>query len=395
MSRPGTTLTRSETRPARSARTGTGPWFIVGVTGTADTLGPTGVRTSCKNLTDYATRFGSRATHVNDGTGGGPSGATTMYDVAEFFFKEGGAELFVSPATYNVTSTTMETNIAAALALFTKDLGPGQVSVPGRSTPATHLATAVHAEANNRVGILDGPDTAVTATLTAAATIAGITQNQERYVAMFAPWVTVPPTTSPGTNRTVPPSCIVAGLMARRDGEGWTQNQPAAGALGESDQGINTTRTYIDVDRTTLNANGINILRPMYDGVRVYGYRTLADPSTDSNWKNLANARLFMRIQALADEIMERYVFRQLDGQRLVINEFGGELTGMLLPFWERGSLYGLVPEQAFRVDVGPNVNTDATIANGELHAVVMLRMSEFAEEVIVELVKVRVTEAV
>lgn len=391
MPRPGTTLTRSETRPARSARTGTGPWFIVGPTGTTDTLGAAGVRISCKSLTDYATRFGSRASHVNDGGGGAP----VMYDAAEFFFKEGGAELFVSPAVYNATPATYETNIATALALFTKDLGPGQVSVVGRSTAATHLATAAHAEANNRIAILDTATGANTAALTAAATIAGITTNQERYAALFAPWVTVPAVTSPGTLRSVPPSCIVAGLMSRRDGEGWTQNQPAAGALGESDQGINVSSVFTDIDRTTLNANGVNILRPMYDGVRVYGYRTLADPTTDSNWKNLANARLFMRIQALADEIMERYVFRQLDGGRLTINEFGGELTGMLLPFWERGSLFGLTPEAAFRVDVGPNVNTDTTMANGELRAVVMLRMSEFAEEVIVELVKVRVTEAV
>jgi phage tail sheath protein FI len=313
-----------------------------------------------------------------------------MYDAAEFFFKERGAEMFVAR-----TADATDPVLSAALLTFARDLGPGQVSAPGRITPSQQLMLAVHAEANNRIAIIDGPDTPTPATLTAAATIAGITANQERYSAMFAPNVVVPPLTTGGANRTIAPSAIVAGLMARRDAEGVTPNQPAAGLLGESEEGLNVSQNYIDVDRTTFNLNGINILRPMYDGVRVYGYRTLADPVTDPDWKNLSNARLFMAIQAQADAVMERYVFRQLDGQRQTINEFGGALTGVLLPFWSQGSLYGITPEEAFRVDVGPNVNTDVTIAAGELHANIALRVSEFAEEVILELVKVRVTEAV
>jgi hypothetical protein len=389
MSRPGTTSSRSTTRPARSARTDVGPWFIVGPTGTADT-DPLGPRKSVKSLFEYATRFGSRAAHVNDGGGG----AGQLYDQVEMFFKEGGAEIFVSPATFNATPSTYETNIAAALALFTKDLGPGQVSVPGRTTAATRLAVATHGEANNRIPVLASTNTAVVATLTADATIASITPAQERVTSLWAPWITVAGLT-PGTFRTVGPECIVTALMAENDALGVTPNQPSAGDFGQSDVAINVVASFNDADRTTLNVNGVNLLRLVYDGVRVYGYRTLADPTTDPDWVNLANARLFMQIQALADAISERFVFRQIDGQRKTINEYGGALTGMLLPFWERGSLYGTVPEEAFRVDVGENVNTDTTIANKELHAIMGLRVSEFAEEVIFELVKVRITEAV
>lgn len=185
------------------------------------------------------------------------------------------------------------------------------------------------------------------------------------------------------------------GLMSRRDGEGTTPNQPAAGALGESIEALNTAFAYTDVDRTTLNVNGINILRPMYGGVRVYGYRTLADPSTDDNWVNLANARLFMAIEAKADEIAERFVFRQLDGQKHTITEFGGTLTGMLLPYWAAGSFFGDTPEQSFRVDVGDTINTVDSIAGRYLRANIQIRMSEFAEEVTLEIVKVRTTETI
>lgn len=388
MSRPGTTVTRSTVRPARSARTGTGPWFVVGPTGTADT-DPLGPRKPCTNITEYATRFGTRAAHVNDGGGG----AGQLFDQAYAYFKGGGAELFVSPATYNATAGTYETNIALALAQFTRDLGAGQVSVPGRVTAATRLAVAAHAELNDRIAVLASTNTAVVATLSADATIASITPAQERRTSLWSPWVTISDATQ--VTRTVGPECIVAAAMAKNDGDGITPNQPSAGVLGISDVAVTAVVSFIDADRATLNAVGVNVLRSMFDGIRIYGYRTLADATTDPDWVNLANARLFMAIEALAEQIMERFVFRQLDGQRLTINEFGGALTGMLLPFWERGSLYGVTPEEAFRVDVGPNVNTDQTIANRELHANIALRVSEFAEEVILELVKTRITEAI
>lgn len=390
MTRPGFTIIRSETRPARSAPTDTGPGFIVGTTGTAD-ADAGGVRKPITSLAEYATRFGARSAHTNDGGGGAPA----MYDFVEFFFKERGSELFVSPAVYSGTAGTYETNIATALALLTADLGPGQVAVPGRKTPATRLALAVHAEANNRIAVSSAASSATVGTITADATIASITSNQERYISLWAPDVVMPGVLFGGSTRTISPEAIVMGLMSRRDGEGITPNQPAAGALGESIEALNTAFSYADVDRTTLNVNGVNILRSMYGGVRVYGYRTLADPSTDDNWVNLANARLFMAIQAKANQIAERFVFRQLDGQRQTITEFGGVLTGMLLPYWAAGSLYGTTPEEAFRVDVGPNVNTDVTIAGRYLKANIALKLSEFAEEVIMEIVKVRTTENV
>lgn len=388
MPRPGTTITRSETRPARGARTATGPRFIAGVTGTADT-DAAGARKPVHSLAEYAARFGSRTAHIAAGGNG-----QYMYDEAEFHFKEGGSELFVSVQTAGgVDAAARAANLATALARYTKDLGPGQVSSPGVTEAPSQLNLANHARDANRIGVLDAPDTANVATLTAAATIAGITQDSERRAAIFAPWVIVPGVT-PGTTRTIPPSTIVAGLMAYNDGRGVSPNQPSAGVLGESSEASGVTQSFIDADRSTLSLNSVNLLRSMYDGVRVYGYRTLADPTADPQWINLASARLFMAIEAELDAVAERFVFRQIDGGGLTITEFGGALTGVLLPYWQRGSLYGATPGEAFRVDVGPNVNTDATVANRELRANVALKTSEFAEEVIIELVKTRITEA-
>jgi hypothetical protein len=66
----------------------------------------------------------------------------------------------------------------------------------------------------------------------------------------------------------------------------------------------------------------------------------------------------------------------------------------MLLAFYNEGSLYGTTPQEAYSVDVGSSVNTPTTIANGELHAVLSVRMSPDAEWVVIEVVKVASNQA-
>jgi hypothetical protein len=330
MPRPGTTITRSETRPVRSAPTSVGPWFIAGLTGTADAdLAVGGPRKKVINLTQYATRCGDRASHSNP----------AMYDAAEFYFKEGGAELYVSrQASGGVDAAARAVTLKAATDLFTRDLGPGQISSPDVTEAASQLVLMQHANANNRLALIDAADSATAATVITGTTIAGAVKADERVSAMFGPKLTVPGTTI-GTTRSISPLSVVAGLMAHNDGLGITPNQPAAGIYGISAEAIDAKYAYTDADRVTLNVNGANVLRLMFDGVRVYGYRTLTDPTADPNWINLANARFFMAIQARLDAVAERFLFRQIDGGKLVLDEFAGALTAELLPFWRLGSL--------------------------------------------------------
>jgi hypothetical protein len=147
------------------------------------------------------------------------------------------------------------------------------------------------------------------------------------------------------------------------------------------------TESYTDAEREDLNDAGVDIARVIYGQVETYGYRTLAP--LESGWGNLGNARLNMEIVARAEAVGERYVFSQIDGRRVKISQFGAELSAMLVPYYEAGSLYGDTAQDAFFVDVGPGVNTETTIANGELHAVIGVRMSPFAEYVVIEIVKV------
>lgn len=282
----------------------------------------------------------------------------------------------------------------AALNLFTEGYGPGQVSAPGRTTEAGQKQLLAHAASFNRVAILDGTDTHTVGTLTAQATALRNDDNA-RYGGLFAPWITVPGV-APGTTRTVPPSPVVAGEIARLAALGASPNVAAAGENGISEYATDLSQeAWTDAEREALNDGGVNVIRLHRGAFRTYGFRTFVDPNVDDTWLQLTNARLHMVIAALADAIAEKYVFAQIDGRRFKLSEFNAELTAMLMPFWSAGSLYGATFQEAAIVDTGPQVNTEETIAAREIRAVMALRMSPFGERVTVEISKVATTEAI
>lgn len=300
------------------------------------------------------------------------------------------AQSFVGGADDRNNAT--ETQWLNAINVFTADLGPGQVAMPGRTTATAHANLLAHAAARRRVALLDAADTFTAATLKAAAASARTVD--ARYGAFFAPWVKYPGLTA-GTIRLVPPSALVAGVIARNDPR-LTPNVPAAGINGQSVFALGVSQAkWDDLTREDLNDDGVNVIRTLYGGVRIYGYRSLVDPIAVPNWINFGNSRLYMDIANRADIIAERYVLAEIDGRGIVIGKFDSDLTALLMPYWNAGSLYGLTPDEAFFVDTGPGVNTPETIANNELRAVISLKMSPMAELVTIEIVKRFITERV
>lgn len=288
-------------------------------------------------------------------------------------------------------AAAVDANWLTALNLFSKDLGPGQVSSPGRTTAAAQGQLLDHAEANNRVALLDLADTATKATLTAAAATL-LALDNGRYGAAFAPWAVIPGITA-GTTRTVPYSAIQAGLIARNDGFGVSPNQPAAGDLGVAQYATGLSQpAWSDSDREDLNDAGVTVAIVKFGQVRTYGLRTVSD---EDAWVNFGNARLYMAIASEGDNIAERYVLHEVDGKGIVQAKLKGELMGMLVAFYEQGSLFGNTPEEAFYVDTGAQVNTTASLEAGELRAVVAVRMSPAAELVVLEIVKTSITQPV
>jgi hypothetical protein len=392
MTRPGVDIISRDQAAPRSAPTNTSVWFVVGATA----IGPI-TPTPISSMTQYESIFGTRS---GDGI--------PMYDALDAYFREGGSLAMVQ--TTNATPSTLSTkkssksedaapetqavptasDVIAALAKLDSKLGPGQVSAPGLTATAIHQAILDHVLATNRVALLEAPPG--DATLLAAAAAPLQTHEAAKFAAFFAPQATIPGVAS-STTRTIGFASIEAGIIARNDVQ-YTPNVPSAGTLGISLYALDLSDLFTDTEYETLNESGVDMARNVYGVIEAYGYRTLVDSTVDPLWWNFGHARLHMAIVAQAGAIAERYVFKQLDGRGLMIADFGSELSGMLVPFYDKGALYGATAAEAFSVNVGASVNTPDTIANGELHAVIELKMSPFAEYVVVEIVKVATTEA-
>jgi hypothetical protein len=284
-----------------------------------------------------------------------------------------------------------------ALALFAKNLGPGQVTEIGRTTSQAYADTLAHAFENNRFALLDGPQSPTAATVSSAA--AALRGTNDIYGMMFAPWITIPGVL-PGTTRFVPPSAFAAAKIALNDGEGKSPNRPAAGINGKSIRAIGLEQppfnngSGVDVTRDAMYSEGVNVIVEDEGVVEIFGWRCLTSPNGAlQDWLNAGNCRLRMAIVAKANQIAKKYVLDEIDGAGKTFKEFEGELKAMLGEYWKMGSLYGQTPEEAFQVNVGPSINTPESIKNLEMKAAIALRMSPDAEMVTIVISKVPITQ--
>jgi phage tail sheath protein FI len=279
----------------------------------------------------------------------------------------------------------------AALNLFTKDYGPGQVSAPGRTTDTGHTQLLDHAAANFRTAILDGQDTPTAATLE---TSAGNVGSNGQYGGMFAPWVIVPGVTG-GTTRTVPPSALVAGAIARSD----PANGPGAPAAGNNGIGLFASGVsqpaWDDTTRDALNTKGVNVVRLIGGQVKIFGWRSLANPNVSPGWVGLGTVRYLQNLASRAWSTGQGYLFQLIDGQGKTISRYVTALTALLLADWNAGEIYGATSSDAFQIDAGPTVNTPASLATNTLIANISVRPSPMAELIKIQIVNVPITQAV
>ena len=280
-----------------------------------------------------------------------------------------------------------QVEIDAAIARFEYGFGPGQVCGPGYTTSVVHKSVLAHCDATHRCALLDLPDSPDPLVLSAAVNALASTPGV-RFASAWGPWAVYPAETAPATI-TIPYSAIEAGIISRVD-RGGNPNAPAAGADGISRLAVGLSQTFTDAQREALNAGGVDLAKLVYGEVRSYGYRTAAG-ALDRNWLWYGNSRTLMAIAFECDSVAESYVLKQIDGRGQIFSRLNKDLAGVCSKYYDMNALYGETPEEAFLIDTGPGVNTDATIANGEMHAVVKVKVSPAAEWVVIDIVKVPV----
>jgi hypothetical protein len=353
--------------PARGAPGEIDTLFVV-----ASDLGiPAGEATLVRNIGDYAVAGGTR------------TGDALTYDGLDNFFREGGKRAYVAGP-----------DIDTAVPLFTEDLGGGQLVAWATSQSATNMGKLLDAAAASmRFALLDSAaaDDDIAA-LTAAGAKIPQTGN-ESYGAMFGPWVTIPPPTGVlgATERQVPASSTVAGLIARSDSLG-NPNRAPAGRDFPLQYASDLPTVMTDADTATLRDAGINPLRQKFGLLVLDGFQTsIASDPDDPFWQaNVGRARMWLQWQAM--NVGLNYEYKPIDGRGRLTSALENDLNFVCKSLWDANGLFGDSASDAYAVHVGASINTTETVAYGELHAVVEARFSLHARLVVIELVSVPIT---
>lgn len=291
-------------------------------------------------------------------------------------------------------ASVTNTERATARALFSEEYGPGQMADVDLTTTAGHSALMSSADATGRDALLDYADTSTAATILTALATDRADVNSESGLG-YVNWVTIPPLAGTTSERSVPPSALVAGIMARNDGAGLSVNEPASGKYGRARWATGLTQVpWSTSDADDLADAGGNVIRDrLSTGVTVWGARTVADPDT-SRWKYANNLRLYTAVRAQAIEITDELLNGKLNMQRIA--NVAGNLQGMLMAYFPDDltpTEVGGPPSTAFNVDTSENNAT--TLEAGRSIFTLSLKMAGVAEDIQIRIARVAQTEAV
>lgn len=277
----------------------------------------------------------------------------------------------------------------AALARFAPGLGSGAVAIPGQPSSGVGAGLVAHAAANRRIALLA---VATGSTPGQAKTAAGALRGATgRHAGLFYPWINTPD--GAGGVRTISPEGYIAAMRARAHRESGPWRAPA-GEIARAGFVTGLAYPVSAAELDDLAANRVNSIVVRAGSIRNYGWRSL---STDVlNFTTLSGADV---INAMADEaeaVLEQYVFAPIDDKGQLLSGVEGALTGICERYRNAGGLYGrldgdgfTVLDPGYLVDVGPTVNTPATLAANEVRANVSIRVSPTAELITLEIVKV------
>lgn len=371
----GVTVQNRTAPPARGVPTDTGTAFVVG----DSDVGTTTEATLCRSLADFAVEFGTRHTEN-----------APTYDWVDTFFREGGQRCYVG--------LIGDGDIDDALALFTKGLGPGQVAAPLDTPGATTYGKLLdHAVANNRWAVMDV--SLADNTEAEIATKAGLvpsTANKDEFGALFGPWHEIPGPagTIGGAARQVPASAATCALLNRVDGLG-NPNRAPAGRDFPLQYVTGFVYDILDADVETLLTAGANSYIEKYGVLQLYGFQTARVASPDDPFWQANCSRGRMWLTAQAQLVGEQFMFKPIDGRGVLAGAFKRALEGVCLNLYGVDGLFGETAAEAFSVETGVSVNTDETIAAGELHGTAEVVFSLHAKSVVIDLVSVPVTGSV
>lgn len=270
------------------------------------------------------------------------------------------------------------THHVAALDRLGAGLGAGAVAIPGQPGTTAAAGILAHCKANKRIGLLATaagvtPTQAITDKTTIQAAV-----NDEEYLGLFYPWVQVPD--GAGGIRTVSPEGYVAGVRARAQVTDGPWRAPG-GTVTSSRFVVGVERVLTRAEGDSLDENEVSSIRVIAGSIRLYGWRSLS--ADEENYKLLNGRDMLNYLAAEGERRLEQYVLRNIDERGHLFSELAAEIIGLVEPIKVAGGLYGRVDpatgqqlDPGYKVDVGPGINTEATLASGEAIVALSVRIA-------------------
>ncbi|MBD2826600.1 phage tail sheath family protein [Xenorhabdus szentirmaii] len=171
------------------------------------------------------------------------------------------------------------------------------------------------------------------------------------------------------------PCAAVVGAYCRTERQFGIWKAPANVAL----IGAMPEKLVTEKEHGELNENGINaIIWDKKYGSLIMGARTLEDPNKTA-WLYVPVRLLFNTVERDLRAMMAPVIFEpnSLATWQIVRNG----IESYLYNLWKKGGLYGTSPEQAYAVNIGPEIMNEDDINNGVLRArigLAALRPAEF-----------------
>lgn len=289
----------------------------------------------------------------------------------------------------SITASTM----GDALAKFGKEYGAGAVAIPGYTSALVGEKLMAHAKEFRRLALMAAAQGASDADyLTAADARIGL---DGEYGGIFGPWVSIP--MGGGRTKLVSPEGYVAAVRARAHLSEGPWRAPA-GELAIARFVVGVERELTRAQGDTLDEGHVSAIRTIAGTTRLYGWRSLS--SDVDNYALLVGRDVLNTVAYAAEERLEPYVFRTIDGKGQLLASVASTLVGILDPMRAAGGLYertvdGQQVDPGYSVDVGPTVNTDAVLAANKVAAVVALRVSPVGTLIDLTIVKAGLTATV
>lgn len=298
---------------------------------------------------------------------------------------QGAPKVWAVRAVAADSAAVTEAEWKAALGKFGDGLGPGQVLIPGVSTPAAHAALLDHAATKGRCALLDSAEGATAAQIKATATALTAAAGSVRST-LLAGWLVMPGAVA------MPPSVIAAGLVGRNDAAVGHANNAPAGDQGRGAgyvhggrlEAVAVTPQFTDTEHDLMHDAGVSVFRTRAGKAQLYGWVSLA--VDDPAYRQLNHGRMAMQLTHGIAAGAEQFLFRPIDSQGKLYSELEGMLRGYLAPLYAVDALYGATADDAYDVDVR-GVNDAASATAGELRAAIAVSLTAHTEKVTITVV--------